>query len=58
METTFIKKVRLEMKRSHGLLLAPVLAFLLLGSGPVLAGGQAADKDVASLMDAYLRGVP
>ena len=42
------------MKRSQALSLAPVLAFLLLGSGPVLAVGQAADKDVAALMDAYL----
>jgi CubicO group peptidase (beta-lactamase class C family) len=45
-ETLLAQKARPEMKR--------LLTILLLGAGTLLAGGQAADQDVAAPMDAYL----
>lgn len=42
------------MKKMRSLLVLPFLASIVLAAGPLLAGSQAADKDAAARMDAYL----
>ncbi len=42
------------MKRSRAILVVSLLMSFTFVAGPLVAGGQAADKDVAALMDAYL----
>ncbi len=42
------------MKRTRAILVVSLLMSFALAAGPLVEGGQAADKDVAALMDAYL----
>ncbi len=42
------------MKRTISVLLMPLLVSMVLAAGPLKAGGQASDKDLAARMDAYL----